>query len=124
MNNVLLLLIGGGVGTLLRYGISVLTFQSNASQFPFDTFLVNMIGCLGIGVAMSLLMNEAESNWARLFFVIGLLGGFTTFSSFAFEGLTLFQSGQTKLAILYMVLTNVLGLLLVFVGIKIANLLS
>ena len=86
------------LGTLLRYGISLWFGSPENMGFPTATFLANMIGCLAIGIVLSLIFDLEASHPLRLFFVIGLLGGFTTLSSFAFEGYSLIQANQGSIS--------------------------
>ena len=86
---------GGGVGSALRYAVGLWVQSRTGSAFPWGTFAVNAIGCLLIGVIATL---ADEHAWiapsTRLLLVTGLLGGFTTFSSFTFESFELLRSGQ------------------------------
>src|SRR5450759_2903732 len=94
---VLLVFVGGGVGSVARYLLAT-TVQRNAPEgFPFGTFLVNLIGCFAIGVVGALgLERAALSPEARTFLMVGILGGFTTFSSFAWETLGLLSVSQAN----------------------------
>ena len=121
MSKLFYLALGGALGTLLRYALSIWFFTPGASGFPVGTFLANMIGCLAIGITLSFFLDLDYSHPLRLFFVIGLLGAFTTFSSFAFEGFSLIRSNQIKTAILYMLSSNLMGLLLVYLGYQAAK---
>ena len=122
MSKLIYLALGGALGTVLRYAISVWFGTTGSTDFPMATFVANMVGCLAIGLVMSLFIDLEVSHPLRLFFVIGLLGGFTTFSSFAFEGLNLIQANQIKTAVIYILSSNLLGLLLVFVGYQLIKL--
>ncbi len=110
-----LLALGGAAGTLLRYYL-INSIQSNSSQFPWGTFSVNLIGSLVIGLIAGLWIGQTISDEWRLFVFAGLLGGFTTFSSLAIETIYLMRSGQLLLAVVYMVTTNLAGLLLALGG--------
>src|SRR5688500_17446449 len=114
MQNILLLILGGALGTLCRYGVSLLTVKQDHS-FPWSTFVVNLLGSFLIGFLWSKYSGN-PSDAVRSFAFIGFLGGFTTFSSFALESMNLVNNGQTGIAVTYVLLTNVLGLLLVFGG--------
>lgn len=109
--------IGGGIGSSFRYLTSVLTQKYIQSLFPWATFLVNVIGCLLIGVLIGFFAKQQVENPAlKLLFVTGFCGGFTTFSAFALENIKLFQSGNTLLALLYIVLSVLLGIFAVWGG--------
>ena len=120
MKNFLLVAAGGGLGTMVRYGTSLL-FQKNT--FPVATLFINIIGSFAIGIIMALsLKNTAGINeqW-KLFLATGICGGFTTFSAFSYENLQLMQAGKCKLAFLYIICSVLLGLLAVFFGFKLFN---
>lgn len=96
MDKVLLVGAGGFVGSALRYLISGLV-QSVASSaaFPYGTLVVNVTGCFGIGLLSQLIESQgALGPGARAFFVVGLLGGYTTFSAFGNETVNLLRDGQ------------------------------
>ena len=114
----LLVFLGGGLGSVLRFLMSttVQKFFSGAS-FPFGTFSVNMLGCLVIGA----LGGMAESKGVfttelRAFLFIGILGGFTTFSSFGFETFNLFRDGEIAYALLNGLGQLAIGFVLVWLG--------
>lgn len=93
--NILLIAIGGAIGSVGRYLLSSLVYDLVPSLFPFGTFAVNLVGCVLFG----LVAGAAEQRFAlgpegRAFVLIGLLGGFTTFSTFTFESLQLARDGQ------------------------------
>ena len=115
MQNVLLLILGGAVGTLLRYGMVEFIKGLHNHPIPFGTLTVNLIGSLVIGLLWGV-MGGAPSPSAKHLLFIGLLGGYTTFSSYALETLVLARNGQMGMAITYVLLSNVLGLLLVAIG--------
>jgi len=109
---VFLVFVGGGVGSVARY-LFATAVQGNAPEgFPFGTFLVNLTGCFAIGVVGALgLERAALSPEARTFLMVGILGGFTTFSSFAWETLGLLSVRDLFRAALYVGGSVVLGLL-------------
>src|SRR5690554_6614034 len=109
--------IGGGVGSVLRYLTSVITDKYIQNVFPWATFLVNILGCVMIGILLGwFTKQQVENAELRLLFITGFCGGFTTFSAFALENFKLFQSGNVLLALLYIALTVVLGVLAVWIG--------
>ncbi|GJM09905.1 MAG: putative fluoride ion transporter CrcB [Lysobacteraceae bacterium] len=120
MNAMQLLMVaaGGAVGSVARYIVSVkLGLWSGTTVFPWATVLVNALGCLLIGVVFAAAMVRGWlSPELRLLLAVGLLGGFTTFSTFAMESLELARNGEWSLAIVNVVLQNVLGLLMAFLG--------
>jgi CrcB protein len=116
--NILIVGIGGFIGSVLRYLVSGWVQQfSNSLDFPYGTLAVNLIGCFVIGFlgelaeARGLLASET-----RLLVFIGLLGGFTTFSSFGNDTLNLARSGQMFNALANVAVNIMFGLLLVWLG--------
>ncbi len=109
--------IGGALGSVLRFAaVSYLTPLINY-RFPFGTFIVNLSGSFLIGVAYVLLMEKTTmpAEW-RLFFITGILGGYTTFSAFSLEILQLWQEGHVVNAFVYASASVMLGLLMAFIG--------
>lgn len=118
-----LVMIGGSMGALSRYGISLLSVRLFGTGFPWGTLLVNLGGCFMIGISFALadrspLMNPSS----RLLFITGFLGALTTFSTFGYETFSAIHDGSHWLAIGNVVLNNVVGLVLVFLGFKLGNL--
>lgn len=101
--------LGGFMGSVARYALTAaLMGLSNARAFPFGTLTANLLGCLLIGILARLLdLGQFHPN-VRFFFMVGLLGGFTTFSSFSLELLQLVSDGRGAWALLYGV-TSVAG---------------
>jgi CrcB protein len=118
MLQMLLVGAGGFLGSVLRYLLSrwVHTVLNNP-WFPYGTLVVNVVGCLVIGFLAGLAENRSvfTSN-GRLFVFIGVLGGFTTFSSFAFETFSLARTTQNLAASVNVGLEVVLGLIAVWIG--------
>ena len=113
--------LGGGVGSIFRYLTSVFTDKYFQGVFPWATFLVNVVGCLIIGFLVGVLTKHQVGNsQLKLLFITGFCGGFTTFSAFALENIKLFQSGNSLLALLYIALSVTLGILAVWVGIMLS----
>lgn len=106
----LLVALGGSVGAALRFGVYQL---ADASRFPWPTLTANLVGCALIG-AMAPSLLERPAAW--LFVATGVLGGFTTFSSFSLDALTLLQTGRTGAALVYLGLSVGGGLLLCALG--------
>lgn len=99
LNHALAVAVGAGLGALLRWGAGM-AFNALWTGFPLGTLLVNCTGGLAIGVAM-VWFQRSPDEIARLFLVTGLLGGFTTFSSFSAESLGLIQRGDWGLALVH-----------------------
>lgn len=120
---ILQVLIGGALGALSRYGVAQLLPHSGGMRFPWNTFAANLLGCLLIGLVMGWVAQNQNLRPYLPLVVIGFLGGFTTFSSFGWETIALFQNKQLQLAVYYVLGTNIAGLLLVFAGYKLSQLL-
>lgn len=115
MKAFLLVAAGGALGSVLRYLAQIL-LKDFSTAFPFNTFLVNIVGCFIIGYVFAGFSKTPGFDQLRLFLVIGILGGFTTFSSFAVESIELFRSGLFTKALLYVLLSNVLGITAAWFG--------
>lgn len=116
----LIVFLGGGIGSAFRYLISVITEKYAPTLFPWATFFVNIIGCFIIGILFGMVTKEHLSHpHLKLLFITGFCGGFTTFSAFALENIKLFQSGNSLLALLYIALSVLLGVLAVWTGMMI-----
>lgn len=114
LKNILLVGLGGSIGSMLRYAVSLLI---NSKYFPYSTLAVNILGSFLIGVffAMSTEDEVFFNNW-KLFLATGLCGGFTTFSAFSMENLALLQTGKFGLAITYTAISIVFGIAAAFWG--------
>ncbi len=124
IKNILLVGIGGGIGSILRYLCQKWIYQLYPYSFPWGTFLVNIAGCFLIGVffAASEKVTFISGEWG-LFFTTGICGGYTTFSTFGFENMNLIRTGDISYALLYTVGSVVLGILAVFAGVALIKLL-
>ena len=112
----LYLALGGSIGAILRYLVSLYSVKYFAWGLPMGTLLVNMLGSFLIGLVFVFLGREQISFNLRIFLFIGLFGSFTTFSTFMFESYDLIKSGMVKTAFLYIAVSNILGLLFVYSG--------
>ena len=114
---------GGFIGAIARYGISGLVQRSAAlSSFPYGTLAVNMLGCLLIGIAVGLVDSRQVFGLDfKLFAVVGLLGGFTTWSTFGYETLTLLRDAEYLRATANVTIHVMLGLVLVWAGYALAS---
>ena len=110
--------LGGALGSGLRYIIGVITADIfPETRYPLGTIIVNIAGCLLIGLIVELFTsrNDLAPEW-RLFVITGFLGGFTTFSAFGLETVTLLRSGAAGSALISVALQVVVGCLAVFLG--------
>lgn len=115
--------IGSCIGGILRYLLTQLIQNKFLSTFPYGTLSVNIIGCFLIGLVFGFSERSYISMEWRLFLVTGLLGGFTTFSSFSNETIALIRDGQNWLALSYIASSVIVGLVATFAGISIIKLL-
>lgn len=116
MKSVFYIALGGALGALSRYGISILLKQQNQLSFPVNTFTINVIGCLAIGYFAAHTLKTNQNQLLIQFVIIGLLGGFTTFSAFSLESIQLFKNGKTTIALVYIFASNIIGLTATIIG--------
>lgn len=122
IKSVLIVFLGGGIGSIFRYLTSVFTQKHIQQSFPWATFFVNIVGCLIVGILVGLFTKQQIPNAdLKLLFITGFCGGFTTFSAFALENIKLFQSGNSFLALLYIALSVILGVFAVWTGMMITK---
>ena len=121
MKNLLLVFVGGGFGSALRYAIS--KFLNGAQHtFPYGTFAANVLGSLLIGIILGFAAkNNSISQSQTLLLSTGFCGGFTTFSTFAYENQVFLKSGDFLSFALYTIGTFIVGFLAVFLGVYLAK---
>ncbi|NML73721.1 fluoride efflux transporter CrcB [Rhizobium sp. S-51] len=106
MNQILLVALGGAVGSVCRYLVGVGALRLLGPSFPWGTLVVNVAGSFAIGVLAELIVARyGASAELRLLLITGFLGGFTTFSAFALDAVTLFERGATVAGFAYLVLS-------------------
>jgi CrcB protein len=121
MTRILLVFIGGGLGSAFRYLIGLL-LNRNDFLTPYGTFFVNVMGSFLIGVLAGYNLRTLNLNHEyQALLIAGFLGGFTTFSSFAFENLVMIQNGKFLLFLSYFATTLIVGLLAVALGYQISK---
>jgi len=110
---------GGGLGCLLRYWISNGIYLIFGRQFPYGTLVVNVSGCFMMGLLFVLLLERFVSTGSQLraLLLIGLLGGYTTFSSFSIETINLFESGNWSGAVMNILLSTVVCIAAAWLGV-------
>ncbi len=124
VKNYLFVFVGGGVGASARYWLSGAVYRFVPADFPYGNLVVNILGCLLIGILMSGLQERfVFTPSLRVFLTIGILGGFTTFSSFSYETVALMRDGETVGAAINVV-SSVLGCLVsTYIGMLIGRIL-
>lgn len=116
MKNFLLVFFGGGLGSGLRYLLSI-AFHTNKAAFPYATFIANILGSLLIGFLFALFMkNQDWEQQYKLLAAVGFCGGFTTMSSFSAENIQFLRDGNYALFALYLALTISICLVCTFLG--------
>lgn len=118
----LLIGLGGGIGSISRYLTAWYVHKHYAGTFPLATLMINVLGSLLIGILFGCM---ERYQWAtadiKFFFIIGFCGGYTTFSAFAIENVNLMQSNQTAAAFAYIGLSVVLGLAATWAGLSLVK---
>ena len=121
MNAYLIVGLGGAIGSIARYGSGVLVGRIWTSPFPLATMLINIAGSLLMGLFIGFLARTTPA-WqadARLFFAVGVLGGFTTFSSFSLDTVFLVERGEIGQAAVYVAASVAISIVALFVGLLI-----
>ena len=117
MKSLLLIFLGGGTGSVLRYLLTISIYRQGTTNFPWGTFAVKHGICRLISIRLTLTSRIHINNDIRLMLTIGLCGGFTTFSTFSNESLQLLKSGLDPSFFTYIISSVVLGILGVMLGI-------
>ncbi len=117
IRSVLLVGIGGALGSMLRYLVQIFVSRQIPVHFPWGTLLVNLTGCFLIGLFYSLSLKHIAFNpeW-RLFLITGICGGYTTFSAFSLETMLLMKEGSVFPALVYILTSVVMGVLATVAG--------
>ncbi|MEO7423616.1 MAG: fluoride efflux transporter CrcB [Fibrobacteria bacterium] len=113
--------IGGGLGSVLRFWVQTRVRAAYPGILPLGTLGVNLMGSLIIGFLAGWYLNATQPSQLKLFLMVGLLGGFTTFSSFSLENITLIQSGHIRTSMAYLLVSNGLGIGLAYAGFLLAR---
>lgn len=121
IRTILLIGLGGGIGSIFRYLTTIIVNKYYSNAFPLATFIINMIGCLLIGVFMGFIEKGFPNDNYKHLFVTGFCGGYTTFSAFAYENSTLISNQNTFIAFTYIAASVIAGLLFVWLGLLIGR---
>ncbi len=120
MKHFLFVAIGGSLGSVTRYKLGGIILHGTADwRFPFSTFIINVLGCLIAGILAGLAeKHDFFSSDLRIFLFTGFLGGFTTFSAFGLETVSLLQRHETSMAATYVAMSLVFGIFALWMGLK------
>jgi len=119
---IILVGLGGGLGSIFRYLTSVVVTKYFQTTFPLATFTVNILGCLIIGILFGLFERQQLTNPdLKFLFITGFCGGYTTFSAFASENINLFQSGNSLTAFVYIATSIIISLFAVWLGLTLTK---
>jgi len=120
MLNFFWVFLGGGLGSICRYGISRM-LAGNEFNFPFATLFANIISCIILGYLFGIALKSGITDNSKLLWMTGFCGGFSTFSTFSLETFSLFETGQTGYALLNIAVSLLVCLMAIFIGIKISG---
>lgn len=122
IKNLILVAVGGALGSALRYLVHWIISKKTTTLFPTQTFIVNVIGCLLIGILIGYFTKHQSDNESlKLILITGFCGGFTTFSAFGLENVNFIQNQNYQMAFIYTSLSLILGILAVGTGIYITK---
>jgi CrcB protein len=122
MTQALLVALGGAIGSVLRYYVGQGALRLMGPAFPWGTLTVNVVGCFVIGVFAEMIARRfGASADLRLLLITGFLGGFTTFSAFSLDAISLFERGDLASGAAYMMASVGLSMLAVFAGLAVAR---
>lgn len=116
LKTIFFIAIGGAVGSILRFLVSQIVSKFWTGNFPLATFIVNVLGCLMIGFFVGITTKNNLDNGLKWLLITGLCGGFTTFSTFSMENITLLQNNHFTTAFIYIISSVMISILSVWLG--------
>ena len=121
--NVILIFLGGGIGSVLRYLANITMRANTGNDFPYGILAINIIGSFLIGLTYSLIkkFEFASADHIGSFVMVGILGGFTTFSAFSLDVVTMINDGKAPLAFIYIAASVIFSLIACYLGLLIAR---
>ncbi|KRB22993.1 camphor resistance protein CrcB [Mesorhizobium sp. Root695] len=124
MFNLLLVVVGGGIGAGIRHLTSMGALRLVGPNYPWGTMAINIVGSFAMGLFIAILARRGGSNELRLFVATGILGGFTTFSAFSLDFATLWERGATLPAFGYALASVIGAIIALFLGLWLARTVS
>ncbi|MER8372512.1 fluoride efflux transporter CrcB [Mesorhizobium sp. M1396] len=124
MFNLLLVVVGGGIGAGIRHLTSMGALRLVGPNYPWGTMVINIVGSFAMGLFIAILARRGGSNELRLFVATGILGGFTTFSAFSLDFATLWERGVTLPAFGYALASVIGAIIALFLGLWLARTVS
>lgn len=122
MKNFVLVFLGSGIGGSLRYLLNLFLPSFYSGKFPIATFCANILACFILGSTVGFIEAKSDTSPAiKLFLIIGICGGFSTFSSLSYEMIRLFQEREIATALFYIFTSFLISVLLIFAGISFGN---
>lgn len=122
MSNILLVAVGGAIGSVARYLVGVWATRLAGPNFPWGTLTVNVVGAFAIGLFVEMVARRFDaSTEMRAFIVTGILGGFTTWSSFTLDTMVLFERGEIGLSALYLLASLLVSFAAIFAGLALGR---
>jgi fluoride exporter len=125
VNTIVWVAAGGALGAVSRYGFNAGILRAFGDNFPWGILLVNVLGCFLMGLASAYMIEKMPvHDGLKIFITTGFLGGFTTFSAFAYDTMKLIQAGQSSSALFYVAASVLLSIVAVFAGFALSRVLA